>query len=62
MIYKISYKDKSQIIKISPDNINTKYIWIDMNKLDYYNLSPKGIIKIIKEDKIYINHMIINDK
>lgn len=62
MIYKISYKDKSQIIKINPDNINPKYIWIDMNQLDYYKLSPKGIIKIIKEDKIYINHMIINDK
>ena len=62
MVYKLSHKNNSQVLNVYQDNIDTKYIWIDISQLDDYKLSHKGIIKLIKEDKSYINHTILNDK
>lgn len=56
-IYKIEFKDEKdrkieETLKNNEGKENLIYEWLDLSKLDEYNLVPKCLNKIIKEENI----------
>ena len=58
---KARYNDYSLIEHDKGHNIKLDFKWININELNNYDIRPKFLTNIVKNDSLIINHIILNE-
>ena len=59
--YKLNMKDETQELIACPDTDDTKFMWVDLEKLNNIKLYPLGIAKLITNQTVNNTHYIYKE-
>ena len=61
IFYRLKMKDETQELVPNPDTNEAKYVWVNLKQLNDIKLYPLGIAKLILNQVVDNNHIIIKD-